>query len=625
MAALSVQVPYPVFYDRDGDPLDNGNIYIGVANLDPVTNPIAVYFDEALTLPATQPLKTSNGYIYRNGTPAQIYVNAADFSITVNDSKDLLIYNFPDGTGISPNASGIEYDPPFTGAVTSGYTVADKLAQYVSVKDFGAVGDGVTNDTAAIQAAINFVKARTYGGAVYFPAGTYSVSSLNVGNPVNDFKPTLTLYGDGVRATRILGNANGSIVVDALGRNFLCIHDLTIGTQAGVIAQTGLLLARTTTSNNCNNGRFTNLNVEGAFSIASVCAIASESNKWVGCRIENTNSAAPSRCLYTSTTNDIGIVSALGTLTTSSNTDNKMFGCEFYNTQNGCNPVVFSEAAGYYFSGCTIVTGTRTGTVRLVTYKCTVSGIFSGAVVWDGCHFEAGGSTIVCHYMQCEDVLKYFYDIKITNCAVVFSSGAKLFVDYDRNGPSQSYLGGFIVSGIKSTADLELHAYGARYSSIDFNLTQFAGTLVVTGIFLKTKFSANTVYEPSVTVSCAGESFNTGVPTSGTFAVKHVVQNTAPNTGAPWGWICKTLGTAGTLNGGATTGDINSGSYTLTVNTATGLYEGAYISIAGVGGGKKVIKISGTTITLDSTAGATVTGAAVSFSNSAFVASANLV
>jgi hypothetical protein len=42
MAALSVQVPYPVFYDRDGQPLDNGNIYIGIANLDPTTNPLQV-------------------------------------------------------------------------------------------------------------------------------------------------------------------------------------------------------------------------------------------------------------------------------------------------------------------------------------------------------------------------------------------------------------------------------------------------------------------------------------------------------------------------------------------------------------------------------------------------------
>ena len=40
----------------------------------------------------------------------------------------------------------------------------------VSVKDFGAVGDGVHEDTAAIQAAISFLPR---GGRLWFPAGTY--------------------------------------------------------------------------------------------------------------------------------------------------------------------------------------------------------------------------------------------------------------------------------------------------------------------------------------------------------------------------------------------------------------------------------------------------------------------
>jgi hypothetical protein len=171
MAALSIQVPYPVFYDRDGQPLDNGNIYIGVANLDPVTNPLQVYYDETLTITASQPLITSGGYVYRNGTPTQLYVNANDFSITVNDSKNLFVYSFPEATGIGVGAATIEYQPPFTGAVTSGYTVQDKLSQTVSVIDFGAVGDGVADDTAAIQAAE--AAAFAIGAVLEFPAGIY--------------------------------------------------------------------------------------------------------------------------------------------------------------------------------------------------------------------------------------------------------------------------------------------------------------------------------------------------------------------------------------------------------------------------------------------------------------------
>ncbi|NBW12765.1 MAG: hypothetical protein EBR82_32540 [Caulobacteraceae bacterium] len=45
----------------------------------------------------------------------------------------------------------------------------------LNVKDFGAVGDGVTDDTAAIQAAINYAND---GGQVFFPKGNYSVSEI---------------------------------------------------------------------------------------------------------------------------------------------------------------------------------------------------------------------------------------------------------------------------------------------------------------------------------------------------------------------------------------------------------------------------------------------------------------
>lgn len=58
-----------------------------------------------------------------------------------------------------------------TGAVAE--SVQDKLRQTVSVKDFGAVGDGVTDDTAAIRAAMDSGVL-----SVYFPSGTYAITSL---------------------------------------------------------------------------------------------------------------------------------------------------------------------------------------------------------------------------------------------------------------------------------------------------------------------------------------------------------------------------------------------------------------------------------------------------------------
>ena len=115
------------------------------------------------------------------------------------------------------DANSVTYLPAGTGAVQT--TVQTKLRESVSVKDFGAVGDGVTDDTAAIQAAID------YGSVVYFPAGNYLMSnastllyrgstSVNVGISVPSNR---TLKFDGINTKFTVKDSTRAVVFASSG------------------------------------------------------------------------------------------------------------------------------------------------------------------------------------------------------------------------------------------------------------------------------------------------------------------------------------------------------------------------------------------------------------------------
>jgi hypothetical protein len=81
------------------------------------------------------------------------------------------------------DAQNVRYLPAGTGAQQT--TVQAKLRESVSVKDFGAVGDGVTDDTAAIQAAVDYGIANNK--QVVIPTGQYNVDTVTVLNPAYNF------------------------------------------------------------------------------------------------------------------------------------------------------------------------------------------------------------------------------------------------------------------------------------------------------------------------------------------------------------------------------------------------------------------------------------------------------
>jgi len=121
-----------------------------------------------------------------------------------------------------------------------------KLAETVSVKDFGAVGDGVTDDTAAIQAAF------ATGNSVFFPAGTYIVSGIL--SPLAN----TTVYGDNSTVKAATGSSATYIFKTAKDEDYVTIRDLTIDGNGVLLRGIGLLSSYCLVSNclvkNCDYG-----------------------------------------------------------------------------------------------------------------------------------------------------------------------------------------------------------------------------------------------------------------------------------------------------------------------------------------------------------------------------------
>lgn len=181
---LAIQVPYPQLFDTDGDPLDAGYVYIGAPNQNPVTAPVAIYWDEAGTQPAAQPLRTLGGYVVRIGTPARVFVDADDYSMLVQDKRTAQVFYEPSVEAVSTLRQDLaDTSSPTGGAGMVGFNAtaaydADSIGAHdrgrISVKDypFSAVGDGTAIDTAAIQAAVDYLSG-IGGGTLHFPRGTY--------------------------------------------------------------------------------------------------------------------------------------------------------------------------------------------------------------------------------------------------------------------------------------------------------------------------------------------------------------------------------------------------------------------------------------------------------------------
>jgi hypothetical protein len=127
--------------------------------------------------------------------PVPVHPPAVDLAGHLSDTVDA-----HDATAVSHAGSGT------SPAANVELALARIRGQWIDVRDYGAVGDGSTNDSAAILAAMNAVDG-TKGGVVVFPGGPGTVyMAANVTIPS---KQKLTLYAPG--GATIKKNANGPI------------------------------------------------------------------------------------------------------------------------------------------------------------------------------------------------------------------------------------------------------------------------------------------------------------------------------------------------------------------------------------------------------------------------------
>ena len=169
--------------------------------------------------------KTTN-FGAKDSLPAgdsQKIIRGTEFDTEFN-AISTAIASKPDSSSYSASSGSSLVGFINAGTGATARTVQSKLRDVVSVKDFGAVGDGVTDDTAAIQAAVNAAY------SVMFPEGTYLVSSTIT------LRSTQSLLAPSYRNATIRPTiSNGSAVFYVLNGTGMRIEGINIvstGTKA---------------------------------------------------------------------------------------------------------------------------------------------------------------------------------------------------------------------------------------------------------------------------------------------------------------------------------------------------------------------------------------------------------
>ncbi len=185
----------------------------------------------------------------------------------------------------------------------------------VSVTDFGAVGDGVTDDTAAFNAAFAWLRTTKvvgepiYAGSLKIPPGVYKCEdSINA----TDLRGgSWSVEADGAV---IESHATGKVALDLFYTRFGHIKGLMIVGDATNTPAVGFAIGRDVVNNSCDGHLLENLHTRGEFSIAGFYNYASETSTFDHCRFYNDHMGADSYCLALDGTYKLAVPSDFRTM-----------------------------------------------------------------------------------------------------------------------------------------------------------------------------------------------------------------------------------------------------------------------------------------------------------------------
>lgn len=531
----------------------------------------------------------------------------------------------------------------------------------VNVSDFGAVGDGVTDDTAAIQAAVDYAVANSVRRILV--TSKYVITDIDITKKYYCgliFEGQNTTHQPSPNVGTFIVKGAASQGIDLSGTSGVVFRNISIRGHSTDIPRCGVFAQRVSGAQESYGHIFDNVRFYGSFTQASVYNYAGEFWDFQNCNLWC--EAGGGRAGYFTSTNSLGLSSKFQT---PDNTVTPLTITSFRKTDiksEGVEAIWFEQqtAAGgdrtiqnVMFDGCYL--RSRSGASYVLRFtecfggltirNCTDESYATSDPNAAGTFLRIEGARQFARLNMTDNV--FYTKTYIVDAATVVgfvgqnnwvqsgAIGSKIWRFVTLNNAEYSVLYENEAFSVTSNALLvsvmPANATAAANISLPSNrmnqsyFTNYGGSPVgVINGETRGRMIYDTWYSQmriAVGTPSGVDSFGwrileakeqrSSLPTSGNYQLGQLIWKTAPAAGGKIGWVCTSTGTFGTLAG--VTADTTNGSTAITVNTSSGLAIGNLVTIAGVSGQKTITAINGTSITINTAADASVTGAAVAF------------